>query len=1030
MAITPRFRRVAALQRPFVDREPVLAAFAEEMARVGSQTRVFNVVGVGGIGKSRLLRELADTAGAGWRTVMLDLQVPALRQHDDALAVLRGELGTQGVRFDRFDIAYAVLWQRLHPHLRLSRRELPFVQGSSILTEIADSVAGVPVFGTAVGLLKIFERTSSDVRRRRHIRHDETLEKLDGLSNSELADAVTYLFAQDLRDASTDTPYMIIVDSYEAMVPAPIRTGRAQLADVWLRDLVGQLDRGLVVIASREPLRWEKHDADWGPVIRVCDIGGLPMQARLELLGAGGIDEPAKLAAIANASAGLPFYLNLAVDMHQQTGGRVSGTLVSPEEILARFLQHVAADEISSLEILSPARTFDYEIFRMLARAFHLPANRVVWESLTAYSFVYPAGPGLRFHQLMRTALRNRLTDGVATDIHLLMRGLWDNRAATAIGAGRARSAHALREAAYHGVRAGQTSGAELLDYTDRAVRWGGHTAAAGMTNDLHAWLTDHTDDDLATTLRCLNTEAAVRLGDASTAIRLTPRQTWAATGAIPTVVGGRLAVAAGQGRRIAGHTAAALTIFTQVWEQGSGTARRTAGLWAADLHMCQGRFTDAEILAAQLDAAQAGADDREFRADVARLRHLAGRFAFDLDASRRYLDEAEAHYTAADSVLGLANIQTNRAELLAMTDPTQAIIEAGRALEIQAEIGAHHELGKAYTALAVGQLRTGRLAEADNSLQSAFTALDRAGYRSGRARAELYQGLLLARLGRLDEAVPSLLRAVAELEAAHVYPTLILAAACALDALGLPQDDVNAAARRARATIQPIGSFEETDRRIAGFVDELLDGQIYRPADLHRQASERADSASGFYNHNVRLSIPAGDVIVRIPIPDTDTMDLSIWPEPTVLRAIRDRVPAAPRLLYATDTYATDTPPFQIHEFKAGELLDNVAPRGVRVPGHVIDDVVELLHILGHVSRQRLPPPAEIGLRTRQRPNSPADSRRSPAGFTAAFSPTSVTSSMSSVSRRTPLRRSFPDGAACDHGHSSFSTPTSTART
>ncbi|SBW22211.1 aminoglycoside phosphotransferase [Candidatus Protofrankia californiensis] len=558
----------------------------------------------------------------------------------------------------------------------------------------------------------------------------------------------------------------------------------------------------------------------------------------------------------------------------------------------------------------------------------------------------------------MRTALRNRLTDGVATDIHLLMRGLWDNRAATAIGAGRARSAHALREAAYHGVRAGQTSGAELLDYTDRAVRWGGHTAAAGMTNDLHAWLTDHTDDDLATTLRCLNTEAAVRLGDASTAIRLTPRQTWAATGAIPTVVGGRLAVAAGQGRRIAGHTAAALTIFTQVWEQGSGTARRTAGLWAADLHMCQGRFTDAEILAAQLDAAQAGADDREFRADVARLRHLAGRFAFDLDASRRYLDEAEAHYTAADSVLGLANIQTNRAELLAMTDPTQAIIEAGRALEIQAEIGAHHELGKAYTALAVGQLRTGRLAEAGNSLQSAFTALDRAGYRSGRARAELYQGLLLARLGRLDEAVPSLLRAVAELEAAHVYPTLILAAACALDALGLPQDDVNAAARRARATIQPIGSFEETDRRIAGFVDELLDGQIYRPADLHRQASERADSASGFYNHNVRLSIPAGDVIVRIPIPDTDTMDLSIWPEPTVLRAIRDRVPAAPRLLYATDTYATDTPPFQIHEFKAGELLDNVAPRGVRVPGHVIDDVVELLHILGHVSRQRLPPP------------------------------------------------------------------------
>ena len=64
----------------------------------------------------------------------------------------------------------------------------------------------------------------------------------------------------------------------------------------------------------------------------------------------------------------------------------------------------------------------------------------------------------------------------------------------------------------------------------------------------------------------------------------------------------------------------------------------------------------------------------------------------------------------AADSVLGLANARTNRAELLALTSPAEAIPEVGRAIEVQGEISAHHELGKAYTALAVAHLRRGEL--------------------------------------------------------------------------------------------------------------------------------------------------------------------------------------------------------------------------------------------------------------------------------------------------------------------------------
>ncbi len=553
MPIAPRFHRVAALQRPFVDREQVLADFAAELMRIGGGPRVFNVTGVGGIGKSRLLREMEDQAKSRFRTAVIDLQVPALRRQDDALAVLRLQLGSQHVDFDRFDIAYAVLWQRLHPHLRLTKEELSFIEYGSILGDILDHFATVPVFGTAVGLVKLFERGSADVRRRMRIRHDPTLRDLDGLPNGELSDAVTYLFAEDLREASASKQSVIIVDSYDALVPAPAYSGRVQLADGWLRDLAGQLDRALIVVASREPLQWEAHDPDWASVITTSALSGLPMAARLELLEAGGISDAAVRQLIADASAGLPFYLHLAVDTHQRTEVKMNGAAVSQDEILARFLQHVAPEEIRSLEILSPARIFDYDIFRKLTAAFQLPGHRLAWDSLTAYSFIYPAGGALRLHQLIRSAVLDRLPAATVTQIHTLLSEIWDDRAQQSTGNTAAR---ACREAAYHALRAGTVTAPGLLRYADRSVRLGGHGSAAGIADDLEEWLASQPGSgaggDAARTLGCLRAEAAVRLGDAAAVAELTGGLP-AATTAVDTPVAARLAVAAGHGQRIAG---------------------------------------------------------------------------------------------------------------------------------------------------------------------------------------------------------------------------------------------------------------------------------------------------------------------------------------------------------------------------------------------------------------------------------------------------------------------------------------------
>jgi tetratricopeptide (TPR) repeat protein len=808
---TPRIQRALSGERRFVDRVEALAAFRSELAAVGDRPRVLNYSGVGGIGKSRLLRELrGDLAQGPSRTALLDLQVPALRQHEDALPVLRRAFGQQGVRFDRFDIAFAVLWQRFHPNQKLSSASLPFVEESELLSGVLD-LAGVPVIGTGIALVKLADRTRSGARRRRATKGEELLQRLDDLDNSQVLDATTFLFCDDLREASSIRPYVVFVDAYEALV-----TGRALDADTWLRDLVAQLDRGLVVVASREPLHWDRHDLEWSDLVRSFPMPGLPQEARVELLVDGGITDDDVQRAVARASDGLPFYLNLALDTGRHTDGADLAS-VSSEEILQRFMHHVDPTVVRILELLSAARVFDYDLFKELTAAFDLPGDRLRWESLTSYSFVSPAGPlGFRLHQLMATALRDRLSASVSTDAHRFLHAIWRGRAMDGAPHQRGR---ALCEVVYHGIRSASVDADEVLRLADQALALGGRQALDGIYGDLRQHLIERPDADLALVARCLETESAIVMGDAVSASRIA---TSGSKPAVTSAAGARLSIAYAHSLRLTGETAKAGSYYDLVWREHLGPARHSAALWVADIHMWQGRFRTAfDLGRSVLDSPDL--TDLSLRADIMRLLHLGHRFHLDFHEAATSLDEATALYREADSVIGTANVATNQAELLAWTDPEAALVAGAVALEAQQELSALHELGKTYTALGLALLQLDRDVEASDAFDQSCHFLERAQYRSGRARAELFRSFLHARRGRLDDAANSIEWAVSELTQSAVYPTLISAASMTLMRLGRPSAAVSEAAVRARESLEPLCSLHEFDERTLDLVDRLL---------------------------------------------------------------------------------------------------------------------------------------------------------------------------------------------------------------
>ncbi|TDC88820.1 aminoglycoside phosphotransferase family protein [Actinomadura sp. 7K507] len=107
----------------------------------------------------------------------------------------------------------------------------------------------------------------------------------------------------------------------------------------------------------------------------------------------------------------------------------------------------------------------------------------------------------------------------------------------------------------------------------------------------------------------------------------------------------------------------------------------------------------------------------------------------------------------------------------------------------------------------------------------------------------------------------------------------------------------------------------------------------------MYEWARAYGDPAAGFYNDNIRAETRDGPVNVRIPIHGADMMDLRPWREDRVLTAIAPHVASAPRLLHTSID-----PPFQVQEFIADDVLNDIAPPGAAIPPHVLDDVVRLL--------------------------------------------------------------------------------------
>ena len=320
--------------RVFTDREEPRKAFwkcydqfKENMLKVVPNERKPKVLvyyGVGGIGKSSLLRQLikemdeAATAKSIGQPLHVYFDFNLKQEPRAVLEALRNKLSDDyGFTFPRFDEGCYVYAKKIGENR--DRPEVKsFIERSETLRFAFEAVEDIPIVGSASLLARLADRAIAAFRNMK-VKNREELKNIESKSAEELLDELPVLFARDIdmNMGDKDEPLVIFLDTYERLVNEMATIGFPLNNDLWLRGdkdykngLIVNAPRVFWVIAGREELKWQ----DWKDLLEQQRLGDLSETDAKNFLQHAGIEDAELLDGIYKLTNGTPVYLDLCVD--------------------------------------------------------------------------------------------------------------------------------------------------------------------------------------------------------------------------------------------------------------------------------------------------------------------------------------------------------------------------------------------------------------------------------------------------------------------------------------------------------------------------------------------------------------------------------------------------------------------------------------------------------------------------------------------------------------------------------------------
>jgi len=462
------------LQNYFTDVEHLREMFRQWLAAPTLPKRMLVIHGVGGVGKSSLLRM--------FRLHCKSIGVPvALASGDEqksALEVLTrwaDDLRADGVRLPEFDKTlqqYRAIQAKVENEATKLAGKLAKSAAATVVETVASTIPGIgPLLGKlgGMGVEALVD----------WLRGFLTKPDIDLLLDP--AKKLTADFLTDLQKAANRRRIVLMLDTFEQMTA---------LED-WAREVAQQLPANvLLVIAGRALPNWSRAWQSWMAHTQIEELKPMTEEVMRELIQRyyatmrGGQPNPTQVEAIIRFARGLPMVVTSAVQLWVKYGVE-NFQAVKPEivaNLVDRLMEGVPKAMVPALEAAAAVRWFDQPILRAVMAQEDV---RDAYNELRRFPFVRTRSEGLALHDAVREIVDENLRVQDAErhrELHERAAAYFEKRLEKATG----EEAERLGlERLYHRIRADEETGIQLFqEMAEELVRY-------RMVNRLRALLND-----------------------------------------------------------------------------------------------------------------------------------------------------------------------------------------------------------------------------------------------------------------------------------------------------------------------------------------------------------------------------------------------------------------------------------------------------------------------------------------------------------------------------------------------------------
>ena len=416
--------------RQFTDREEPRKAFwakyeklSAEMAANDPDVHVLMYYGFGGIGKTRLLKELArEMEEKGVRYGLFDLEISR-----DPIKVLNGLKAVLAKRyhftFPLFEYGQYIYAKKLGEDANDPQAAAHF-EKNGVVSIVKKALEFVPVVSEAVKLVDLAEESVASIRSFA-AKNTEKFKMLDFYSAKELNDKLPGLFAQDLQNnvSKLNEPVVILLDTYELLVNELAQNGEPLFNDLWLREeLVAQASNVLWVFGGRECLKWETVDPKWQDVAEQHILGDLSESDSVGFLRSTGILDQTLCEKLYVLTNGTPLYLDLCVDTYfqLQSNGKqpdIGDFGQNTAELIERFIRYMDSAAQALVFTLACLKRWNDALIEAVAYEILPNFNDILYTKAKNLSFVICENGEYYIHQTVSEVLLQKCTQGIKSKV-------------------------------------------------------------------------------------------------------------------------------------------------------------------------------------------------------------------------------------------------------------------------------------------------------------------------------------------------------------------------------------------------------------------------------------------------------------------------------------------------------------------------------------------------------------------------------------------------------------------------------------